>query len=120
MHRATGCCSCTPTPGWSPAGKRWAAWRGRRLGLPYGDQGLLLSRAFYRRLGGFRPLQLMEDVDLVRRIGRRHLQVLDSRAVTSAARYRSGGWRWRPIRNLAVLTLYFLGLPTRVLARLYG
>ena len=33
--------------------------------LPYGDQGLLIHRSLYEALGGFRPLPMMEDVDLV-------------------------------------------------------
>jgi len=99
---------------------RLANWRARRLALPYGDQGLILSRAFYDRLGGFRPLALMEDVDLVRRIGRRRLIHLDAHAVTSAERYRKAGWWPRAARNLAVLALYYLGVPPRLLARLYG
>ena len=100
--------------------ERWAAWRGRRLGLPYGDQGLLISRDFYRRVGGFRPLSLMEDVDLIRRIGKSSLTLLDCRAVTSAERYQAEGWRRRPLRNVSVLVLYYLGLPNSLLARLYG
>jgi rSAM/selenodomain-associated transferase 2 len=99
---------------------RLANWRARRLGLPYGDQGLILSRALYDRLGGFRPLALMEDVDLVRRIGRRRLVQLDAVAVTSAERYRRGGWWRRGARNLVVLALYYLGMPPKLLARLYG
>jgi len=97
-----------------------ANWRARRLGLPYGDQGLLLARAFYDRLGGFRPLPLMEDVDLVRRIGRARLVHLQAVAVTSAERYRRAGWWPRAARNLAVLALYFVGVPARLLKRLYG
>ncbi len=97
-----------------------ANWRSRWLGLPYGDQGLLISREFYEAVGGFRPLVLMEDVDLVRRIGRRRLTLLEGRAVTSAARYRRDGWCLRPLRNLSVLTLYFLGVPPATLRRLYG
>jgi hypothetical protein len=62
----------------------------------------------------------MEDVDIARRLGRRRLVVLESAAVTSAARYRQGGWWLRPARNLALLGLYFLGLPPAWLARLYG
>ena len=54
--------------------------------LPYGDQGLLISRRLYRELGGFRPIPLMEDVDLVRRLKRRQLVMLQSRAVTSGIR----------------------------------
>ncbi|MCG8595126.1 MAG: glycosyltransferase [Kiloniellales bacterium] len=106
-----------------PGARRIAAlanWRSRRLGLPYGDQGLLISRALYDEVGGFRPLVLMEDVDLVRRIGRRRLTILEGRAVTSAARYRGGGWWLRPLRNLSILGLYFLGVPPATLRRLYG
>ena len=95
------------------------AWRTRRLGLPYGDQGLLISRGFYDALGGFRPLVLMEDVDLVRRIGRRRLDALDVAAVTSAIRYRQRGYLRRSGRNLICLGLYFLGVPPRRIARLY-
>ncbi|MGB8275710.1 MAG: TIGR04283 family arsenosugar biosynthesis glycosyltransferase [Alphaproteobacteria bacterium] len=95
-------------------------WRCRALGLPYGDQGLIVSRALYDEVGGFGPLPLMEDVDLVRRIGRRRLVVLDVAAVTSAARYRSDGYVARPARNLACLGLYFLGIPPRLIARIYG
>ena len=100
--------------------ERWARWRARVLGLPYGDQGLLISRRFYQAIGGYRPIQLMEDVDLARRIGRRRLELLEADAVTSAVRYRRDGWVLRPLRNLSVLALYFLGFPPRLLARLYG
>jgi len=100
--------------------ERLARWRGRVLGLPYGDQGLLISARFYGDLGGYRPLPLMEDVDFVRRIGRHRLVHLAVPALTSAARYRSGGWWLRPLRNLSILTLYFLGAPPRLLHRLYG
>ncbi len=100
--------------------ERLANWRGRALGLPYGDQGLLIARGFYQALGGHRPLPLMEDVALARRIGRRRIEFLDAEAVTSAARYRNGGWWLRPLRNLVLLGLYFLGAPPRLLRRLYG
>jgi rSAM/selenodomain-associated transferase 2 len=100
--------------------ERLANWRSRSLGLPYGDQGLLISRRLYDRLGGYRALPLMEDVDIARRLGRRRLVLLESAAVTSAARYRQGGWWLRPARNLALLGLYFLRLPPAWLARLYG
>ena len=100
--------------------ERLAAWRARRLGLPYGDQGLLISRSFYDRVGGYRPLPLMEDVDLVRRIGRERLVTLPVAAITSAIRYRRDGWWLRPARNLCVLGLYFLGVPSTLLRRLYG
>jgi hypothetical protein len=100
--------------------ERMVAWRCRRFGLPYGDQGLLVARALLEEVGGVRDLPLMEDVDLVRRIGRARLVPLPADAVTSAAKWRRDGWTTRSARNLACLSLYFLGVPPRVIARLYG
>ena len=100
--------------------ERIVAWRCRRFGLPYGDQGLLLSRALYDRTGGFRPLPLMEDVDLVRRIGRHRMRRLAADAETSATRYRRDGYLLRSARNLFCLSLYGMGVPPRVLTRIYG
>ena len=100
--------------------ERGVAWRCRRLGLPYGDQGLLLAAEFYCALGGFRPLPLMEDVDLVRRIGRRRLTALPVTATSSAARYRRDGYARRVLRNLTCLALYYLDIPPRLILRLYA
>lgn len=99
--------------------ERVVAWRSRVLGLPYGDQGLILARDFYRALGGFPALALMEDVAFVRRIGRKRLVPLEAGALTSAARYRRGGYLRRPLRNLCCLSLYFLGAPPRWIGWLY-
>ena len=90
------------------------------LGLPYGDQGLLVSRRLYNEAGGYRPLPLMEDVDLVRRIGRRRLAMLGADAFTSGERWRRDGWLRRSARNLLCLTLFRFGMPAERLARLYG
>lgn len=100
--------------------ERIVAWRARAFGLPYGDQGLLISRAFYDSLGGYRSLALMEDVDLARRIGRRRLAALPAIARTSAQRYRRDGYARRSARNLVCLTLYFLGVPPRLIRKVYG
>ncbi len=100
--------------------ERIVTWRVRHLGLPYGDQGLLIHRELYRLLGGYRAWPLMEDVDLVRRAGRRRLTVLAAVARTSATRFRQEGWRRRSWRNFGCLALYFLGVSPRVIARLYG
>ena len=100
--------------------ERIVALRIRLFGLPYGDQGLLIARRLYDAVGGFAPIPLMEDVDLVRRIGRRRLQVLPARALTSAARYRRAGYLPRMMRNAFCLALYFAGVPPRRIARLYG
>jgi rSAM/selenodomain-associated transferase 2 len=106
----------------APAARRLeaaVAWRCRVLALPYGDQGLLIHRDLLNKVGGVRPLPLMEDVDLVRRLGRRRLRALDATAITSAARWRREGYLRRSARNLACLSLWLLGVPPRIILRLY-
>jgi len=100
--------------------ERLVAWRCRALALPYGDQGLLIHRDLLNAVGGIRPLPLMEDVDLVRRLGRKRLVALETAAITSADKWHRQGWYRRSLRNLACLALYFAGIPPRLIARLYG
>jgi len=100
--------------------ERLVALRCAAMRLPYGDQGLLIPRRLYDEIGGYRPLPLMEDVDLVRRLGRRRIVMLGARAVTSAERFRREGYARRAARNLICLTLYTLRVPTHVIRRIYG
>jgi rSAM/selenodomain-associated transferase 2 len=100
--------------------ERVVAWRCRALGMPYGDQGLLIARGLYEAVGEFAALPLMEDVDLARRLGRRRLAPLGMPAYASARRYRQEGYIRRPLRNLLCLSLYLIGVPARHIARLYG
>ncbi len=88
--------------------------------LPYGDQGLLIPRRLYDQIGGFKPLPLMEDVDMVRRLGRARTVILRSAAVTSAIRYKREGYLRRASRNLTCLSLYYLRAPLNWVVRLYG
>jgi rSAM/selenodomain-associated transferase 2 len=106
----------------APAARRleWiVAWRCRVLALPYGDQGLLIARSLYCAVGGFAPLPLMEDVDLVRRLGRRRLARIGARCFSSPQRYRREGYWRRPLRNLFCLSLYFAGVSPYRIMRLY-
>jgi len=100
--------------------ERLVAWRCRVLALPYGDQGLLIHRDLLNAVGGMRDLPLMEDVDLIRRLGRRRLVAFDAVALTSAEKWHRGGWYRRSARNLACLLLWFAGVPPRWIVRLYG
>ena len=102
--------------------RRLAFWVNARcalFALPYGDQGLLISRALYAQLGGFRPLPLMEDVDLVRRLGRGRLAAMAHPAVTSVARHVRDGYLKRSAKNLLLLGQFLAGGDPQALARRY-
>lgn len=97
----------------------WANLRARVLGLPYGDQGLLIARSLYDRMGGYPEIPLMEDVALADRLGRRHLRPLGHQITTSSARYEAAGWWRRGARNLSTLALYRMGRDPVALSRRY-
>lgn len=100
--------------------ERAVAWRCRVLGLPYGDQGLLIHRDLLCSVGGVKALPLMEDVDLVRRLGRSRLVALEADAMTSAGKWEADGYLRRSARNLLCLSLWFAGVPPRLIRRIYG
>lgn len=96
----------------------WANLRTRVLGLPYGDQGLLVPRGAYDAAGGYRDIALMEDVAMVRALNERPV-LLPVNARTSAARYVAEGWFRRGLRNLWTLARYLGGANPSALARGY-
>lgn len=104
-------------PRWLEAMVRLRCWL---FALPFGDQGLLMPRRLYQDLGGYAPLPIMEDVDIVRRLGRRRLAMLRSCALTSAHRYRADGYLRRVVRNQICLALHGLGVPAERIEEVYG
>lgn len=97
----------------------WANLRSRILGLPYGDQGLLLPRTLYDSVGGYPDQPLMEDVALVRSL-RGQLHPMDFTVSTGAERYEAQGWLRRGTHNLGTLLRYQLGADPKALARRYA
>jgi len=99
---------------------RRANWRARTFGLPYGDQGLLISRKLYKDVGGYADVPFLEDVEIVRAIGKHRLSILSAEARTDAAKYERDGWRTRAWSNVWLMTRYFLGASPEKLAKSYS
>ena len=93
--------------------------RARWFGLPYGDQGLLITRALYNEIGGYADIPLMEDVRIVRAIGKARLVILAAEARTSAAKYERDGWRRRAWKNALLVARYLMGASPEALAKVY-
>ena len=99
---------------------RRANWRARTLGLPYGDQGLLISRKLYQEVGGYPDAPFMEDVEIVRALGKKRLSILSAEARTDASKYDRDGWRKRSWHNAWLITRYLLGASPEKLAKSYS
>ena len=94
--------------------------RDRAGGLPYGDQGLLVRRSTFDRVGGYPEIPIMEDVALVRQIRRvARVRRLPHAVVVSPRRWRREGAVRGWCRNIALLTAYLAGVSPERLVRWY-
>ncbi len=98
----------------------WATRVRRWFGLYYGDSGLFVRREVFERLGGFKPIPVMDDYEFVRRLERAGRTVcLPSVVLVSDRRWKVQGvfrtlWSW-----VVVQGLYSFGIPPGWLARWY-
>ena len=94
--------------------------RDRVGGLPYGDQGLLVRRALFDGVGGFEEIPIMEDVAIVRALGKRtRIGRLAAPICVSPRRWeREGPYRaW--LRNAVLISAYSIGVSPHRLAQWY-
>jgi rSAM/selenodomain-associated transferase 2 len=100
--------------------ERFYSWI-RSHGFYYGDSGIFMRQRSYRRIGGFRPIPVMEDYDLVRRMETmgHTLCVEHPPLVTSSRRFHGRhpfaiflGW-------VRIHLLFHLGVAPDRLARIY-
>jgi len=88
--------------------------------LPYGDQGLAITKQTYGLVGGFQPIPLMEDLDLVQRLQRLGCVVLAPAAIMVSGRrwQRLGVWR-SCLRNAKLRAAWRKGVSVELLAKRY-
>ncbi len=100
---------------------RAASLRSRLTRVPYGDQALFISRDYLQRIGSYREMPLMEDVDLMRRIKRDggRIFIIPERVLTSGRRWAREGVLRCTLRNWTIMLLYLGGVSPRKLARWY-
>jgi rSAM/selenodomain-associated transferase 2 len=96
------------------------AWRSRWRQRPYGDQGLLIHRRLYTAVGGYRPIPLMEDLDLVQRLAARsRLRRIGHPLITSGRRWQRQGVLRLAWRNALLRRRWARGESADGLARDY-
>jgi|YelNatPaOPRAMG01_1025707.scaffolds.fasta_scaffold71156_1 rSAM/selenodomain-associated transferase 2 len=93
----------------------------RPFGIYYGDSGLFVRRNVFEKMGGFKPIPIMDDYEFVRRLERMGrtaclsppLRVSDRRWRVQGLLPTLASWVW-------IQTLYSLGVPAEHLARWYA
>jgi len=91
------------------------------LGIYYGDSAIFVRRAVYERIGGFSPMPILEDYELVRRLERAGpTAYVRDVVVTASARRFEGALLPTLATWTALQLLYSLGVSAECLARFYA
>lgn len=87
----------------------------------FADQGIIIPRRLFERIGGMSPWPLFEDVEFFQRARRAGIRIvkLDARVTTSARRFIENGILRQQVLNTYLILLYLLGTPPDRLARRY-
>jgi rSAM/selenodomain-associated transferase 2 len=95
--------------------------RSRLTGIATGDQAIFVNRDAFRQVGGFPPIELMEDIalsKLLKRVG--PPLCLRERVVTSARRWEKRGVISTILLMWRLRLAYYFGADPKELAQLYG
>ena len=86
--------------------------RSRLTKVPYGDQAIFLRKDLFTRLGGYKEISLMEDLELMRRIRRSgdQIMIISECVSTSPRRWEREGILYCTVRNWTVKALYYFGV----------
>jgi rSAM/selenodomain-associated transferase 2 len=95
--------------------------RSRLNRIPFGDQAIFIRREFFKKIGGYKEIPLMEDVELMRRIKKsgNKIRIFYDRAMTSPRRWEKEGVVYCTLRNWTLQALYFLGISPHKLIHFY-
>ncbi len=95
--------------------------RNRLTRIPFGDQAIFIRKEYVDRIGGYRDMPLMEDVELMKRIRKQgdRIRIIPAKVRTSPRRYDREGILYCTFRNWLLQILYALGIAPERLAKWY-
>ncbi len=101
--------------------ERTASFRSRLTRIPYGDQAVFIRAAFFNRVGRYREIPIMEDVELMRRIKKEkgRIHIFNESVKTSARRWEKEGLVFCTVRNWFLVLLFLWGVSPEKLSRFY-
>ena len=88
---------------------------------PYGDQGLLIHKNLYHNSGGFKPLKIMEDLDLISRLSKTNkVNRIRENIYTDDAKWTNSNIIKRAIKNAILRKKWRQGYDTNSLSKEYN
>lgn len=101
--------------------ERSASLRSRFTRIPFGDQAIFIRKDYFERIGGYREIPVMEDVEIMDRIKKQggRICIIPRRVSTASRRWEQEGIVRCTLRNWMLQMLYFLGISPHKLSQFY-
>ena len=99
-----------------------ATLRSRITRIPFGDQAVFFKSECFWALGGYKPIALMEDVDIMRRLKKKGYKIrfIADSVITSARRWKKEGLVYTTLRNWMLQLLFYFGVSPEKLKMYYS
>ena len=101
--------------------EKYVFLRTRLTRIPFGDQAIFIRREYFEKIGGYKDIPLMEDVEIMRRIRKsgNRICIIPAKVRTSPRRWEKGGILMSTFRNWTLQMLYALGVSPEQLQKYY-
>lgn len=95
--------------------------RSRVTRIPYGDQAIFIRKDYFRKIGGYPEVPLLEDIRLMMKIrqNKDKIRILKEKVKTSSRRYEEEGMIYGWLRNHRIRILHHFGVSPERLVKLY-
>ena len=98
----------------------WANFRSRIFKLPFGDQGLLISRYYYFKLGAHPETPIMEDLEFILKVPKNKRLLLKSEVSTSFRRFEKNGILLQGLTNILCQIMFMLNIKKNTINKIYN
>ena len=95
--------------------------RSKLTRVPYGDQVIFVKSDFFKKIGGFKGIEIMEDIEFMRRIKKLNVPIVivPEKVYTSPRRWGKEGILRCTFRNWMIRLLYYLGIHPKKIVKYY-
>jgi rSAM/selenodomain-associated transferase 2 len=99
-----------------------ASLRSRATRIPFGDQAIFVRKDYFEKIGGYKDIPIMEDIEIMKRIKKRgdKIVIVPQRVHTSSRRWEKEGILRCTLRNWLLQVLYLLGVSPQRFSQWYG
>ena len=98
-----------------------ASLRSRITRIPFGDQAIFVRKDYFDKIGGYKDIPIMEDVEIMGRIKKLgdRIAIIKQKINTSPRRWEKEGVVGCTLRNWLLQVLYLLRVSPDTLSKLY-